>query len=105
MKSEPDERGMFGPYGGRFVPEMLISALDELVEESAKILADPRSCARLGFAGELVRVGLRLEFRDQVLARGLGFAWKSRVVAEHIPCPAQRRHAPRAFQGNTVAPR
>jgi tryptophan synthase beta chain len=32
---------MFGPYGGRFVPEMLISALDELVEGSAKILADP----------------------------------------------------------------
>ena len=41
MKSEPNERGMFGPYGGRFVPEMLTSALDELVEESAKILADP----------------------------------------------------------------
>ncbi len=41
VKSEPDERGMFGPYGGRFVPEMLISALDELVEESARILADP----------------------------------------------------------------
>ena len=41
MKSEPDERGMFGPFGGRFVPEMLISALDELVEESEKILADP----------------------------------------------------------------
>ena len=32
---------MFGPYGGRFVPEMLISALDELVEESERILADP----------------------------------------------------------------
>lgn len=41
MKSEPDERGMFGPYGGRFVPEMLISALDELVEASDRILADP----------------------------------------------------------------
>ncbi len=41
MKSEPDERGMFGQYGGRFVPEMLISALDELVEESARIFADP----------------------------------------------------------------
>ncbi len=40
MKSEPDERGMFGEYGGRFVPEMLISALDELVEESARIFAD-----------------------------------------------------------------
>ena len=41
MKSEPDERGMFGQFGGRFVPEMLISALDELVEESERILADP----------------------------------------------------------------
>jgi tryptophan synthase beta chain len=41
LKSEPDERGMFGSYGGRFVPEMLISALDELVEESRRILADP----------------------------------------------------------------
>lgn len=41
MKSEPDERGMFGQFGGRFVPEMLISALDELVEQSEKILADP----------------------------------------------------------------
>ena len=42
MKSEPDERGMFGEYGGRFVPEMLISALDELVQESARIFADPQ---------------------------------------------------------------
>ncbi len=47
MKSEPDERGMFGSYGGRFVPEMLISALDELVEESARILADPAYQAEL----------------------------------------------------------
>ena len=42
MKSEPDARGMFGEYGGRFVPEMLISALDELVEASTRIFADPR---------------------------------------------------------------
>ena len=26
----PDERGRYGPYGGRFVPETLVSALDEL---------------------------------------------------------------------------
>jgi tryptophan synthase beta chain len=50
LKSEADERGMFGPYGGRFVPEMLISALDELVEESARILADP------GYRAELDRL-------------------------------------------------
>jgi len=47
LKSVPDERGMFGEYGGRFVPEMLISALDELVEESARIFADPRYRAEL----------------------------------------------------------
>ena len=41
MKSEPDDHGMFGQYGGRFVPEMLISALDELVEESTRIFANP----------------------------------------------------------------
>ncbi|HIF93215.1 MAG: tryptophan synthase subunit beta [Myxococcales bacterium] len=33
---------MFGQYGGRFVPEMLIGALDKLVEESARIFADER---------------------------------------------------------------
>jgi tryptophan synthase beta chain len=38
---------MFGEHGGRFVPEMLISALDELVEESARILADARYQAEL----------------------------------------------------------
>ncbi len=47
MKSEVDERGMFGPYGGRFVPEMLIAALDELVEASGRILGDPAYRAEL----------------------------------------------------------
>ena len=27
---QPDARGHFGRYGGRFVPEALIAALDEL---------------------------------------------------------------------------
>ena len=27
----PDERGKFGPYGGQFVPETLMPALDELI--------------------------------------------------------------------------
>jgi len=38
---------MFGPYGGRFVPEMLIAALDELVAESERILALPEFRAEL----------------------------------------------------------
>jgi tryptophan synthase beta chain len=30
MKFEPDENGYWGGYGGRFVPETLVSPLDEL---------------------------------------------------------------------------
>ncbi|MEW6338476.1 MAG: tryptophan synthase subunit beta [Acidobacteriota bacterium] len=30
MKRQPDERGYFGPYGGRFVPETLMAPLEEL---------------------------------------------------------------------------
>ncbi len=43
----PDERGRFGPYGGRFVPETLMPALEEL--ESAYLLAanDPTFQAEL----------------------------------------------------------
>lgn len=47
MKSEADARGMFGPFGGRFVPEMLVAALDELIEASGRILADPAYRAEL----------------------------------------------------------
>ena len=45
--SLPDERGHFGPYGGRFVAETLIPALDELNEAYLKYMSDP------GFLAEL----------------------------------------------------
>jgi tryptophan synthase beta chain len=44
---EADERGRFGEYGGRYVPETLIAALDELLE------AYPRITAREDFRREL----------------------------------------------------
>ncbi len=47
----PDERGRFGPYGGRFVPETLMPALDEL--ETAYVQA--RNDA--AFQAELARLG------------------------------------------------
>jgi len=37
----PDERGHFGPYGGVFVAETLIRALDELKEQYARYRLDP----------------------------------------------------------------
>jgi len=47
LKSLPDETGHFGPYGGRYVPETLVAALDELRE------AYPRICALAEFQREL----------------------------------------------------
>ena len=37
----PDERGHFGIYGGRFVSETLISALDELSAMYQRLKDDP----------------------------------------------------------------
>ena len=37
----PDERGYFGDYGGRFVPETLIPVLDELTKAYNQAKADP----------------------------------------------------------------
>lgn len=43
----PDERGYYGEFGGRFVPETLIPALDELVIAYREAMADPAFQARL----------------------------------------------------------
>lgn len=37
----PDHRGYFGPYGGRYVPETLMPALEELTEAYEKVKNDP----------------------------------------------------------------
>ena len=43
----PQDRGHFGPYGGRFVPEALSAALDELDEAFTSAWQDPAFVARL----------------------------------------------------------
>jgi len=43
----PDRTGHFGPYGGRFVPEALVSALDELTDAFHSAQADPQFVAEL----------------------------------------------------------
>ncbi len=50
MRSESDAPGRFGAYGGRYVPETLIAALDELTE------AYPRIAGSTAFRGELERL-------------------------------------------------
>ncbi|MEQ1949005.1 MAG: tryptophan synthase subunit beta [Bryobacteraceae bacterium] len=41
MTSEPDRTGHFGPYGGRFVPEVLMAPLEELERAYQQASADP----------------------------------------------------------------
>ncbi|KAA9152920.1 tryptophan synthase subunit beta [Amycolatopsis acidicola] len=38
---DPDERGYYGPYGGRFMPEALIGVVDEVAAEYEKARLDP----------------------------------------------------------------
>jgi tryptophan synthase beta chain len=45
---EPDERGRFGEFGGRFVPETLVSALQQLTEQYALLRQDQSFWRQLG---------------------------------------------------------
>jgi tryptophan synthase beta chain len=61
VSSAVEER--FGPYGGRYVPETLVSALDELAEAWAEARSDP------GFKEELARLHLDFVGRPTPLYR------------------------------------
>jgi len=41
MSSQPDSTGHFGPYGGRFVPEVLMAPLEELERAYLEACVDP----------------------------------------------------------------
>jgi tryptophan synthase beta chain len=41
VSERPDARGYFGEYGGRFVPESIMAALDELEREAKAAFAEP----------------------------------------------------------------
>ena len=49
MTQLPDARGRFGAFGGRYVPETLIPALDELAREYEKARRDPKFKAELDY--------------------------------------------------------
>ncbi len=48
----PDARGRFGTYGGRYVPEVLIPALDELADAWSTLRVDPDFRAELASLSE-----------------------------------------------------
>ena len=63
--SLPDAGGHFGPYGGRFVPETLVPALDELELAWREARRDP------AFGEELTRLLTRFAGRPTPLGDGL----------------------------------
>ena len=46
MTAMPDARGRFGDFGGRFVPETVMGALDELAAGYEAARADPAFAGR-----------------------------------------------------------
>ena len=71
----PDSRGRFGPFGGRYVPEILVPALDRLQEGVARLLHAEE------FQGELTRELRGWAGRPTALtsAPGLSLAWGAQV--------------------------
>ena len=60
--------GHFGPYGGRFVPEALIAALDELSAAHISAQADPK------FQAELTELHKTYTGRPSILTNAKRFA-------------------------------
>jgi tryptophan synthase beta chain len=71
----PDARGRYGEFGGRFVPETLVPAIERLEQAARRALADRAFRARLD--GELEEwVGRPTPLTP---ARGLGDAWGANI--------------------------
>jgi len=65
----PDPQGRYGPFGGRFVPETVMAALDELEAAFAAALVDP-------------------SFEQQTPGASPGGAWNVLAGAQHLVEPA-----------------
>jgi tryptophan synthase beta chain len=65
---DPDGHGRFGPYGGRFMPEALIGAIDELSAEYDKARLDPE------FTDEFARLLRDYAGRPSLLTEAPRFA-------------------------------
>ena len=68
MEQMPDPRGHFGQYGGRFVPEALMAAFEELDESYRKAKVDPE------FLGELAHLHATYTGRPSPLTEAKRFS-------------------------------
>jgi hypothetical protein len=71
----PDARGRFGPFGGRYVPETLVPALERLTAGAERLLRDPE------FRSELARELAEFAGRPTALTKAVALsrAWKAEI--------------------------
>jgi len=62
MTAQPDSAGHFGPYGGRYVPEVLMAPIEELEQEAVDGIA-PGQGSSLGEDEKLERINKLLDER------------------------------------------
>src|SRR5919204_2436137 len=74
ISTDPDPGGHFGRFGGRYVPEALMHALEELEAAFRDARADP------SFEAELDRLRRRYAGRPTPL-------WFARRLSEHLGAP------------------
>ena len=68
----PDARGRFGPFGGRYVPETLVPALDRLQAGVDRYLRDPRVPRRVSRRAARAGSADRRRSRTRARCRGAG---------------------------------
>ena len=78
MRTGTAETGRFGRFGGRYVPETLIPALDELAEAYAQASRDP------GFLGEVDRLAADYVGRPTPLYRARRFEARAQVAPVYL---------------------
>jgi tryptophan synthase beta chain len=83
-ETPPDARGRFGEYGGRFVPETLIPALDELSLAWTAARADAGYRAELSMLLETYAGRPTPLFRADRLAKALGIAGRVYLKREDL---------------------
>ena len=63
-RRDPDARGYFGEYGGRFVPETLVAPIEELTAGYLAAREDPAFQDELDAAAEALRRAADAALRD-----------------------------------------
>ncbi len=88
ITAAPDELGHFGIFGGRYVPEILIPALDELIEAYNKYKNDPEYLSELNYYMRDFRGAPHSAILRE---KAIGDSWRSKDIPEtRRPLPYRR---------------